>query len=222
MDGARPLRDPACMQSPLRPLRVTAALSWILVLTMVAPAASCRRGADASVQAARAAKDDVCACTSAACRAEAQQRFTTAAAKIDDEQTKLPITAEMHACLAKAAPDPWEALVATACKCDRDDCAADIHERALALAPTTDLAMVRAQVARINGCLDSLDKGIAVLTKIRGEACVCKDAACIDKVQSDLAAAANVKTRNMDRATAIAGEIAECMASVGIADARPK
>jgi hypothetical protein len=55
------------------------------------------------------------------------------------------------------------------------------------------------------------DEGIATLTKIRQTACACTNKTCAEEVQRDLAAAANLKTRDMDRATQIAGEIADCM-----------
>jgi hypothetical protein len=38
--------------------------------------------------------------------------------------------------------------------------------------------------------------------------------ACLEEVQKDLAAAANKKTRDMDKATKIASDIAECMMKV--------
>jgi hypothetical protein len=111
-------------------------------------------------------------------------------------------------------PDPWEELRADACKCADSECHDDLHQRATELARTTEAAKVEAYAAKITECLDSRDEGITVLTKIRGQACACTDAACLEQVQRDLAAAANVRTRNMDRATAIAGEIAECMMKV--------
>jgi hypothetical protein len=58
------------------------------------------------------------------------------------------------------------------------------------------------------------DEGLATLTLIRDHACACKDAACIEEVTQELAAAANKRTRDMDAATRLAGEISECMAKV--------
>jgi hypothetical protein len=63
------------------------------------------------------------------------------------------------------------------------------------------------------------DEGIATLEGIKTKACACKDVACLEEVQKDLAAAANKKTRDMDKATKIAGEIAECMMKVTAAGA---
>jgi hypothetical protein len=121
---------------------------------------------------------------------------------------------------AEAPPDPWEELRADACRCADGECHGDIHQRATELARTTEAAKVEAYAAKIGACLDSHDDGIVVLTKIRGQACACTDMACLEQVQRDLAAAANVRTRNMDRATAIAGEIAECMMKVMAASGR--
>jgi hypothetical protein len=58
------------------------------------------------------------------------------------------------------------------------------------------------------------DEGIETLEGIKTKACACKDVACLEEVQKDLAAAANKKTRDMDKATKIASDIAECMMKV--------
>jgi hypothetical protein len=63
------------------------------------------------------------------------------------------------------------------------------------------------------------DEGIETLEGIKTKACACKDVACLEEVQKDLAAAANKKTRDMDKATKIAGDIAECMMKVTAAGA---
>ena len=59
------------------------------------------------------------------------------------------------------------------------------------------------------------DEGKDALNKIKEKVCACKDAACVADVQKDLMAAMDKKTSDVEGATKIAQEIAECISKVG-------
>lgn len=182
-------------------------MSLLLLATVTA---SCRKATDTSVEEARRAKDDTCACATPDCKAEARQRFATAASRISDSTVSDSLTAEMSACLPPE-PGPWDKLVADACQCKTPECAADIERRVRVLAPTSDEKAMERHGDELAACLAEHDEGILALSTIRDKACACTEVVCLEQVQKDLAAAANLRTRNMDRATQIAGEISECI-----------
>jgi hypothetical protein len=177
---------------------------------LVTVTVSCRKAADTSVEEARRAKDDTCACATVDCKTEAQQRFTTAASRISDSSVGDSLAAEMSACLPPKR-GPWDKLVADACECTTTECAADIERRARIMPPSADEKAMERYGNELAACLEEHDEGILALSRIQDKACACTDVACLEQVQKDLAAAANLRTRDMDRATQIAGEISECV-----------
>jgi hypothetical protein len=185
-------------------------LRMMLLVLLLTVMTSCRKAVDTSVAEARKAKDDTCACANVDCKAEAQQRFATARSRIADSAVSNSLTAEMSACLPPE-PGPWDRLVADACQCKTPECAADIERRVRIIAPPSDEKAMDRYADELAACLEEYDEGILALSRIRDNACACADVACLEQIQKDLAAAANLRTRDMDRATQIAGEISECV-----------
>jgi hypothetical protein len=185
----------------------------VLVLMSVALAAGCggdKKGAS-PLETARAAKDEVCACPTMACRGPAQERFTEAVKKVTDPAQNRALNAALSECLGKPAPQAWQEILDEVCACTTLECVTVTQTKAKQLASMSDPATVKARSDEIERCLVANDPGLKLLTEIRDRACACTDRACAEKARADLKTTSKVPSKFVERAMQIGVEVVECI-----------
>lgn len=183
----------------------------LLVLMSLVLAAGCGREERAALDQAKAAKDEVCACTTMKCRRVAMERYTTAAAKMNDPEEGRRLAAAIATCQATLPRDAWQELIDQACVCKSPECAEEIQEQARKLADLSERSTLAGHSAAIEKCLIEADDGLRLLTGIRDRACACADAACAAAARQELKGAGKTPTMFMEKATEIGVQIVECL-----------
>jgi hypothetical protein len=183
----------------------------LLVLLSLVLAAGCGREERAALDQAKAAKDEVCACTTMTCRRAAMERYTAAASKMRDPEEGRRLAAAVVTCQSTLPRDAWKELIDRACQCKTPECAEEIQEAARQLASLSEPTTLRAHSDAIEKCLIEADDGLRLLTGIRDRACACTDAACAAAARQELKGAGKTPTMFMEKATDIGVETVNCL-----------